>query len=48
MTTLTIRELTGYDSETKKAAGYTDNNEDGVRAYEGKLDVRPPYQREFV
>ena len=48
MTTLTIRELTGYDSETKKAAGYTDNNEDGVRAYGGKLDVRPPYQREFV
>ncbi len=28
--------------------GYEDNEELGVRAYEGKLDVRPPYQREFV
>ena len=30
------------------AKGYVDNAEDGVRAYDGKLDVRPPYQREFV
>jgi hypothetical protein len=28
--------------------GYEDNGDDGVRAYDGKLDVRPPYQREFV
>lgn len=28
--------------------GYEDNDEQGVRAYDGKLDVRPPYQREFV
>ncbi|KGN40820.1 GmrSD restriction endonuclease domain-containing protein [Knoellia aerolata] len=28
--------------------GYEDNEELGVRAYEGNLDVRPPYQREFV
>lgn len=28
--------------------GYEDNDELGVRAYGGKLDVRPPYQREFV
>lgn len=27
---------------------YQDNEELGVRAYGGKLDVRPPYQREFV
>lgn len=27
---------------------YEDNHELGVRAYDGKLDVRPPYQREFV
>lgn len=27
---------------------YKDNAEDGVRAYGGQLDVRPPYQREFV
>lgn len=28
--------------------GYEDNGEEGVVAYGGKLDVRPPYQREFV
>lgn len=28
--------------------GYADNEENGVVAYGGKLDVRPPYQREFV
>lgn len=28
--------------------GYEDADELGVRAYGGKLDVRPPYQREFV
>lgn len=27
---------------------YRDNNDLGVRAYGGRLDVRPPYQREFV
>ena len=27
---------------------YCDNAENGVRAYGGQLDVRPPYQREFV
>jgi hypothetical protein len=28
--------------------GYKDNNDDGVVGYGGKLDIRPPYQREFV
>lgn len=28
--------------------GYEDNEELGVRAYDDRLDVRPPYQREFV
>ena len=27
---------------------YQDNAENGVTAYNGKLDVRPAYQREFV
>lgn len=36
---ITVRDLT---------EGYEDNEELGVRAYNGKLDVRPPYQREFV
>lgn len=30
------------------AEGYSDNQEGGVRGYSGKLDIRPPYQREFV
>lgn len=36
---ITVRELT---------QGYEDNAENGVCAFGGKLDVRPPYQREFV
>jgi hypothetical protein len=36
---ITIRELTN---------GYMDNEEDGVVGFDGKLDIRPPYQREFV
>jgi hypothetical protein len=28
--------------------GYEDNDENGVVGYSGKLDVRPPYQREFI
>ncbi len=29
-------------------SGYKDNAEEGVTAYNGKLDIRPKYQREFV
>jgi hypothetical protein len=36
---ITIRELT---------AGYADNADAGVIGYGGKLDIRPPYQREFI
>src|SRR5215469_12659063 len=36
---ITVREL---------ANGYEDNAEGGVVAFGGKLDVRPPYQREFI
>jgi hypothetical protein len=28
--------------------GYEDNNEDGVVGFNGELDIRPPYQREFI
>ena len=30
------------------AEGYVDNVEKGVFGYDGKLDIRPPYQREFI
>lgn len=36
---ITVRELT---------EDYEDNEENGVLGYGGKLDIRPPYQREFV
>jgi len=36
---ITVRELT---------KGYFDDAENGVVGYDGKLDIRPPYQREFV
>lgn len=32
----------------KLVAGYVDQKEEGVRGYNGKLNIRPPYQREFV
>ena len=28
--------------------GYEDNGDDGVIGLNGKLDIRPPYQREFI
>lgn len=28
--------------------GYINNDEQGVRGYDGLLDIRPPYQREFI
>lgn len=36
---ITVRELTN---------GYEDNEEAGVVGYDGLLDIRPPYQREFI
>lgn len=36
---ITIKELTN---------GYQDNAEQGVVGYGGNLDIRPPYQREFI
>mgnify|MGYP002859137792 FL=1 len=36
---ITVREV---------AENYTDNNEDGVTGYNGRLDIRPAFQREFV
>ncbi len=36
---LTVRDL---------VEGYYDDGEGGVRGYGGKLDIRPPFQREFI
>tara|TARA_X000001036_G_C20659260_1_gene798258 strand:+ start:993 stop:2075 length:1083 start_codon:yes stop_codon:yes gene_type:complete len=32
----------------KLSEDYIDNQEEGVLGYSGKLDIRPPYQREFI
>ena len=37
--TITVKEL---------SKDYVDNNEDGVKGYSGRLDIRPQYQREFI
>lgn len=39
LTKVTVREV---------AKNYRDNNEEGVVGYDGKLNIRPKYQREFV
>jgi len=39
LNTITVREL---------ANAYKDNAEEGVVGYGGRLDIRPPYQREFI
>ena len=39
-----LKEITVRDL----VAGYQDNAENGVIGYGGKLDIRPPYQREFI
>ncbi|MGI6079094.1 MAG: HNH endonuclease family protein [Fastidiosipilaceae bacterium] len=39
-----LREITVKDLSD----GYQDNAEQGVIGYGGKLDIRPPYQREFI
>ena len=36
---ITVKEL---------AKDYIDNNEEGIVGFGGKLDIRPPYQREFI
>ena len=44
MMTITQREVTVGEI----TLGYVNNDEQGVRGYNGKLDIRPPYQREFI
>jgi Protein of unknown function DUF262/HNH endonuclease len=36
---ITVRELVN---------GYKDDAEDGIKGFGGRLDIRPPYQREFI
>lgn len=43
---MTIKQISVTVGEITK--GYIDNEEQGVRGYNGLLDIRPPYQREFI
>ena len=44
MMTITPREVTVGEI----VKGYVNNDEQGVRGFDGQLDIRPPYQREFI
>jgi ribosomal protein L6P/L9E len=41
---ITLKEISVRDLTN----GFEDNNDDGVIGYGGVLDIRPPYQREFI
>ena len=43
---MTIKEIKVKVGEITK--DYVNNDEQGVRGYGGLLDIRPPYQREFI
>ncbi len=43
---MTIKQIEVTMSEITKV--YVNNDEQGVRGYGGLLDIRPPYQREFI
>lgn len=43
---MTIKQINVTVGEITR--GYINNDEQGVRGYGGQLDIRPPYQREFI
>lgn len=43
---MTIKQIEVSVGEITK--GYVNNDEQGVRGFNGQLDIRPPYQREFI
>ncbi len=43
---MTIKQISVTVDEITQ--GYVNNEEQGVRGYNGLLDIRPPYQREFI
>ena len=43
---MTIKQISVTVGEITQ--GYVNNDEQGVRGYNGLLDIRPPYQREFI
>jgi len=43
-----IQDIVLYNKQTMKCDGFVDNEEEGVYGMDGKLDIRPIYQREFI
>lgn len=43
---MTIKQISVTVGEITK--GYVNNDDQGIRGYDGLLDIRPPYQREFI
>ncbi len=43
-----IQDIVLYRPKLKKCEGYEDRGEDGVYGMDGRLNIRPPYQREFI
>ena len=43
---MTIKQINVTVGEITK--GYVNDEEEGVRGYNGLLDIRPKYQREFI
>ena len=43
-----IQEIVKYSKHLKECQGFTDKAEEGVYGMEGRLNIRPIYQREFV
>ena len=43
---MTIKQINVTVGEITK--GYINNDEEGVRGFDGLLDIRPKYQREFI
>ena len=45
---ITIQEIVRYSDHLKECQGYNDKGEEGVYGMNGRLNIRPIYQREFI
>lgn len=43
-----IQEVVKYSKHLEKCPGYADHGENGVYGMDGRLNIRPQYQREFI
>lgn len=43
-----IQDVVRYSKHLKECQGYTDKEEEGVYGMDGRLNIRPIYQREFI